>query len=75
MNIHIRNSRPDEYSAIEKIMKQVQQMHIDWRPDIYKYSETVLPFEIYKQAVEAGTFLLRNMRVVWQGFYLSHTTT
>ena len=58
MNIHIRNSRPDEYSAIEKIMKQVQQMHIDWRPDIYKYSETVLPFEIYKQAVEAGTFFV-----------------
>ena len=33
-------------------------MHIDWRPDIYKYSETVLPFEIYKQAVEAGTFFV-----------------
>lgn len=31
-------------------MEQVQQMHIDWRPDIYKYSETVLPLEIFEQA-------------------------
>lgn len=42
MEICIRNSRLDEYEAIESIMKQVQQMHIDWRPDIYKYSGTVL---------------------------------
>lgn len=27
-------------------------MHIDWRPDIYKYSETVLPLEVYEQAVD-----------------------
>lgn len=58
MEIHIRSSRRDEYKAIETIMKQVQQMHIDWRPDIYKYSETVLPLEVYEQAVEAGTFFI-----------------
>ena len=28
----------------------VRQMHIDWRPDLYRYSETVLPPEIYEQA-------------------------
>ena len=33
-------------------------MHIDWRPDIYKYSETVLPLEIYEQAVKEGTFFV-----------------
>ena len=58
MGIHIRNSRLNEYKAIEAIMKQVQQMHIDWRPDIYQYSETVLPIEVYEQAVEAGTFFV-----------------
>lgn len=58
MGIHIRNSRLNEYKAIEAIMKQVQQMHIDWRPDIYQYSETVLPVEVYEQAVETGTFFV-----------------
>lgn len=58
MEIEIRNSALDEYRAAEAIMKQVQLMHIDWRPDIYKYSETVLPFEIYEQAVNDKTFFV-----------------
>ena len=33
-------------------------MHIDWRPDIYKYNETVLSLEIYKQAVNERTFFV-----------------
>ena len=58
MQIHIRNARLDEYQTIETIMKQAQQLHIDWRPDIYKYSETVLPFEVYEQAVKDETFFV-----------------
>ena len=58
MKIHIRNAQPDEYQTIEIIMKQFQQMHIDWRPDIYKYNETVLSLEIYKQAVNERTFFV-----------------
>ena len=58
MEIHIRNARLDEYKRVETIMKQVQQMHIDWRPDIYKYSQTVLPLEVYEQAVNDKTFFV-----------------
>lgn len=58
MEIHIRNSKLDEYKTVETIMKQVHQMHIDWRPDNYKYCETVLPFEIYEQAVKDKTFFV-----------------
>ena len=58
MKIHIRNAELDEYQTVETIMKQVQQMHIDWRPDIYKYNETVLSLEIYKQAVNERTFFV-----------------
>ena len=42
MEICIRNARLEDYQAVETIMKQVQQLHIHWRPDIYKYSEPVL---------------------------------
>ena len=58
MEIHIRNARLDEYKAVETIMKQAQKMHIDWRPDIYKYSETVLPIEVYEQAIKDETFFV-----------------
>lgn len=58
MEIHIRNARPDEYKAVETIMKQVQRMHVEWRPDIYKYGETVMPLELYEQAVKDGTFFV-----------------
>lgn len=63
MKIHIRNASIDDYQAVDAIMQQVQQMHIDWRPDIYKYSETVLPVEIYEQAVRDQTFLLQNSNI------------
>lgn len=58
MDIRIRNAEPGEYKTIEAIMKQVQQMHIDWRPDIYKCTETVLPLAVYEQAVREGTFFV-----------------
>jgi len=58
MEICIRNARLEDYQAVETIMNQVQQLHIHWRPDIYKYSEPVLPLGIYQQAVEAGTFFV-----------------
>lgn len=58
MEIRIRNARADEYETVESIMKQVQQMHVSWRPDIYKCSETVLPFEVYEQAVKEKTFFV-----------------
>lgn len=75
MNIHIRNANIDDYQTVEAIMRQVQQMHIDWRPDIYKYCETVLPIEVYEQAVRDETFLLRSMRDMLRGFCSSNIVT
>ena len=62
MEICIRNAKIDEYGIAESIMKQVQQMHIGWRPDIYKYSENVLPIEMYEQAVKEKTFFVAEYK-------------
>ena len=35
MEIYIRNLKLEEYTIVETMMKQIQQMHIDWPPDIY----------------------------------------
>lgn len=58
MEILIRKARLEEYQAVDAIMKQVQLLHIDWRPDIYQYSETVLPWEMYEQAVKDEAFFV-----------------
>lgn len=55
MQIQIRNAKKEEYKAVEALMEQVQKMHISWRPDIYQFNETVLPYEMYEQAVADQT--------------------
>lgn len=45
MKIQIRPATIHDFPAADAIMRQVQQLHIDWRPDIYKQCETVLPLE------------------------------
>lgn len=50
--IAIRYAEPNDYSEVEMIMQQVQEMHINWRPDIYKRGDVVLPPEIFDEAVQ-----------------------
>ena len=33
--VTIRPAAEGDYDAVERIMKQVHRMHVDWRPDIY----------------------------------------
>ncbi len=33
---------------LEAIMKEVQQVHVDWGPDIYKETDTVYPREYFE---------------------------
>ena len=36
MKITIRTPKMQDYDRFSAIMDQVQQMHVDWRPDVYK---------------------------------------
>lgn len=67
MKINIRNARLDEYNIVETIMQQVQQMHIGWRPDIYKSNDIVLPFEVYKKAVKEEAFFVAEYEGIVAG--------
>ncbi len=57
----IRLAKTQDYERIETIMKQVQQLHIDWRPDLYKQAETVLPYEEFLEAVKNETFVVAEV--------------
>lgn len=51
MNIHIRHAELSDYDKVESMMKEVQQLHVMWRPDIYKATETVYSREYFEQLV------------------------
>lgn len=41
MDILIRNATFSDYDSVEVIMKEVHKIHVNYRPDIYKLTNTV----------------------------------
>ena len=39
-------------------MKEVQQLHVDWRPDIYKPADTVYPRDYFERLVTEKRLLV-----------------
>lgn len=42
----IRNAVMKDYESVIHIMNQVQQMHVNWRPDIYRPNPAMIPIAI-----------------------------
>lgn len=57
-NCVVRLAQVGDYEAVEVIMKQVQELHIKWRPDIYKECEVVLAKEEFLEAIKEETLLV-----------------
>ena len=60
-HIAIRYAEENDYPNVEKIMQQVQDMHVTWRPDIYKRGDIVLPYEVFKEAIQDKGFLVAEI--------------
>ena len=74
-NIVVRYAKNSDYDRVEVLMAQVQQMHVEWRPDIYKMGATVLPKDIYEKAVVEKNFLVAEIAGSVVGllfFYVYH---
>ena len=56
MNIQIRLAKKSDYESVIKIMSQVQDMHVEWRPDIYKHNDNLIPQEVFEKIIENDTF-------------------
>ena len=56
MQMLIRKAIEADYEAVLRIMNQVQDMHVEWRPDIYKHTEELIPREGYLAALEYDVF-------------------
>lgn len=58
MKITIRNAMMKDYQSVIEIMNQVQQMHVEWRPDIYKPNENLILMDVFEQIVAGDTFFV-----------------
>ena len=45
--VTIRLAAEQDYDAVARIMRQVHNMHVDWRPDIYIDIDPILPYGMY----------------------------
>ena len=52
----IRKAVEDDYEAVLRIMCQVQDMHVEWRPDIYKSNKELISREGYLAALNGYAF-------------------
>ena len=52
--VTIRLAAEQDYDAVERIMRQVHNMHVDWRPDIYIDTDPILPHDMYMAHLAEG---------------------
>ena len=66
-NVAIRYAKAADYDDAEAIMKEVQQLHVDWRPDIYKPADTVYPKDYFERLVAGKRLLVAEQNAVIVG--------
>ena len=57
----VRLAQPQDYEKIESIMKQVQELHIGWRPDIYKPCDVVMAYDEFVELLKEETLLVAEI--------------
>jgi ribosomal protein S18 acetylase RimI-like enzyme len=61
MNILVRNANKADYHAVRRIMNQVQEMHVAWRPDIYKSNEDLISEEVFDLMLGSGNLFVADV--------------
>ena len=57
----IRKAAIEDYDSIMRIMSQVQDMHVEWRPDVYKSNNEMISRESYKAALAGDTYFVAEV--------------
>ena len=47
-----------DYDSGVRILNQGQALHINWRPDIYKPNDALLPKAVFEEIVKGDTFYI-----------------
>jgi ribosomal protein S18 acetylase RimI-like enzyme len=68
----IRDGKAEDYNAVEKIAKQVQELHVEFRPDIYHSVETVIDEITYGEYITSRNIVVAEQKDVIVGFMISY---
>lgn len=60
-NLKIRFAQANDYEMVERIMEQVQQLHFEWRPDIYKACDIALHYDSFMETVDTNTMIVAEI--------------
>ncbi len=52
MEVIVRLPRLQDYERVSKIMDQVQQLHVEWRPDVYKPASPLITMDMFEAILE-----------------------
>ena len=52
MDIIIRPAETSDFDSVVHILNQVQALHVNWRPDIYKESKDFLSLDAFQDALD-----------------------
>lgn len=58
MKITIRTPQMQDYDRFSAIMDQVQQMHVDWRPDVYKPASPLITKELFSELLKGDSWYI-----------------
>lgn len=56
MKITIRTPQMQDYDRFSAIMDQVQQMHVEWRPDVYKPASPLITMDMFEAILKDGNW-------------------
>ncbi|CAM2905369.1 GNAT family N-acetyltransferase [Paenibacillus sediminis] len=58
MDISIRNAVYEDFAAVLDLVKQIQEMHANARPDIYKHTDTPIEITAFKEMLKSEDHLI-----------------
>ena len=58
MKITIRTPQMQDYDRFSAIMDQVQQMHVEWRPDVYKPASPLITKEVFGELLKGDSWYI-----------------
>ena len=56
MEVIVRLPRLQDYERVSQIMDQVQQLHVEWRPDVYKPASSLITMDLFEAILKDGNW-------------------
>ena len=56
MEVIVRLPKLQDYERVSQIMDQVQQLHVEWRPDVYKPASPLITMDMFEAILKDGNW-------------------